>query len=134
MLIEAPTGIRRGILPSDAPITMGTSWRIAVTDYNADGKLDVIVGDCLRQTLAKRGDSVEEATGKQAEWNAGLKKRQEAMREAQKGMAEAADDEARQAATAKYQEALAAYKACYKERDAFVKNISTGHVWVYLRK
>lgn len=57
-----------GIVSADEPVRIGGSWRIWVADYNADGKLDVLVGDRQIRSVAKAGLTVEEAKAKEAAW------------------------------------------------------------------
>lgn len=95
--------------------------RIWVADVNADGKLDLLVGDMT--PLVSPAGKVSEAEFKTrfGEWNASLGKASEQVNDAGK------DEKAREQAMRHYQEV-------YNQRNTFMKEDRTGFVWLYLRK
>jgi hypothetical protein len=97
------------------------STRIWVDDINADGKLDVLVGDLVTLVSPANDLSDEEFKKKYAAW-------QEAFAKVVKEMNSASDDE--KART----EAQQRYVKLYGERREFMKEDRTGFVWLYLRK
>jgi hypothetical protein len=98
-----------------------TSTRIWVDDVNGDGKLDVLVGDSVTLVAPAKGLSVEEFKKKHAAW-------QEAINALSKEMSSAKADEAKR--TKANQE----FNKLYQQRAEFMKEESTGFVWVYLQK
>jgi hypothetical protein len=95
--------------------------RIWVDDYNADGKLDIFVGD-LVNLISPAGDlSEKEINEKFDQWN---KKVSEAS---SKLNSEAKDEKARTAAMEQLQK-------LYASRTEFMKEDRTGFVWLYLQK
>jgi hypothetical protein len=95
--------------------------RIWVDDINSDGKLDILVGD--RTTLLSPADKVAEGEFKQkfADW-------QRSLTEASREM-NASDGDPK-----KQDEARERYQKLYAQRGEFMKEDSTGFVWLYLRK
>lgn len=98
-----------------------TDTRIWVDDVNADGKLDILVGDLT--TLLAPADHVAEGEFKRkfADWN-------KALGEAAKDLNSEAGDPKKQ------EEAQKRYQKLYAQRDEFMKEDRTGFVWLYLRK
>jgi hypothetical protein len=98
-----------------------TSTRIWVDDVNGDGKLDLLVGDCVTLITPAKGLSAEEFKKKFADW-------QNAVSSASKELsAETADKEKRAKASAEFSK-------IYQQRSEFMKEDRTGFVWLYLRK
>jgi hypothetical protein len=97
-----------------------TGTRIWVDDVNADGKLDILVGDLVNLTSPVGDLSEEEFKKKQAELVAEMAKARQAMTEAK--------DETAQS------EAIERYQKLYTQRSQFVKEERTGFVWLYLQK
>jgi hypothetical protein len=95
--------------------------RIWVDDVNADGKLDILVGDMA--PLVAPTDKVPEGEFKQkfADWN-------KSLTEASNEMSSAANDPKKQNA------AQQRYQRVYNQRSEFMKEDRTGFVWLYLRK
>ena len=67
-LIEAPKRAYKPVYARGEPTLPSNSTRIWVTDYNGDGKADLLVGDNTRKNVPAGELTVEEATEKQAEW------------------------------------------------------------------
>ncbi len=93
----------------------GSDTRVFVADVDGDGKLDLLVGDCVTVFTAKDGVSEADAKAKYAAWS----KKQMAFFQQPPGES---DD-----AQTKWQEG---YQALEKERDAFVSEERTGYVWL----
>jgi hypothetical protein len=134
VLIKAPSSSSRGVRPAGTPAGLGSSWRIAVVDYNADGKLDVIVGNSVRLVRARPGETVEHAMAEMVKWTKGAKAVSDAVRKAYQEAEAAEGAEAERASQARIKQAGAALEAHYEKRKAFLDEASLGHVWVYLRK
>jgi len=90
----------------------GGSTRVWSDDLNGDGKLDLLLGDCVTLYHAAEGVEASVAKAKLGEWRAALAKLMEHQN----------DD---------WNER---YEALEKARDAFVKEDRTGFVWVLYRK
>ena len=97
-----------------------TSTRVWVADVNGDGKLDILLGDSVTLVAPAKGLSVEEMKKKQAAW-------QEAVTKLSKEMSSEKDQTARIKANQEFQK-------IYQKRSEFMKEDSTGFVWVYLQK
>jgi hypothetical protein len=98
-----------------------TDTRIWVDDVNADGKLDILVGDLA--PLLSPADGLSETQFKKRfdEWT---KARSEAS---QKMQAAIHDEKERPKAQQRMQE-------LYQQRTQFMKEERTGFIWLYLRK
>jgi hypothetical protein len=94
--------------------------RVWVADVNGDGKLDLIVGDCVTLVSPAKGISEEEFKKKYAEWEKDLQA-------ALKALNSARDPKDRQKASQEYQKV-------YGQRSAFMRQEMTGFVWLYLQK
>ena len=97
------------------------STRIWVDDVNADGKLDILVGDRVSLTSPANGLSETECQQKLAEWE----KKQTAILAELNGPNTDKD---------KRQEAMKRYSAHYQQRRDFITQTSTGFVWLYIQK
>jgi hypothetical protein len=97
------------------------STRIWVDDVNADGKLDVIVGDSITLVSPAKGLSEEEFEKKNTEW-------QEAFRVVSLELSTESKD------PTKRQGALQRYRELYSERSEFMSQERTGFVWLFLQK
>jgi hypothetical protein len=95
--------------------------RVWVADINGDGKLDLIVGDCVTLVSPAKGLSDEEFQKKYAEWDKSFQAAMSALQSA------GSDAKAREKATQEYQK-------LYSQRSSFMKEEMTGFVWVYLQK
>jgi hypothetical protein len=91
--------------------------RVFVADVDGDGKLDLLVGDSVTVYTAKDGVAEADVQAKHLVWA----KKQRAFFQQPPGEG---DDAERQK---KWQEG---YQALEKERDAFVREESTGYVWL----
>jgi hypothetical protein len=98
-----------------------SSTRVWVDDVNADGKLDVLVGDSVRLAQIAEGVSKEEYEQKRAQWDKDLAEASKEYQAAQQ------DQEKAAAAREKLQK-------LYSERSQFIREESTGFVWLYLQK
>lgn len=120
-LIEPPTQHDYGAILDEKDLTSaGPATRVWVDDVNADGKLDLLVGDRVTLVSPAPGLSEEEFKKKQAEWK-------EAFDKAQADLGVAKTDEERQAANQRYIE-------LYNQRSEFMTEEMTGFVWLYARK
>jgi hypothetical protein len=95
--------------------------RIWVDDVNADGKLDILVGD--KTTLLSPADKIAEGEFKKkfADWN-------KSLTEASAAMSSSGSDAKKQ------DQARERYQKLYARRSEFMKEENTGFVWLYLRK
>jgi hypothetical protein len=120
------------------------STRVWVDDVNADGKLDLLVGDSTRLVSPAAGLSKEEYEEKEAAW-------QKEMEEATARFAAAADQEDPKADSehannwlskvlgflrepSPRERAQKRISELYRERRKFVNEEYTGFVWLYLQK
>lgn len=131
-LIE-PVSQTSGICPADTPIVPSGSTRIWVTDYDKDGKLDILLGDSVRRSHPKADLTVEEAKQKETEMHAAMAILRDEMEALRAQIAEADELE-----KPKLEDELdaknKAWRALYDTRKDFVDTLATGHVWLYLRK
>ncbi|MBI2922204.1 MAG: VCBS repeat-containing protein [Planctomycetes bacterium] len=97
--------------------------RVWVDDVNGDGKLDVLIGDCVTLTWVAAGLEEAEAKKKLDEWSERMRKAQDEF-QAAKGNP---TDEQQE----KYNEEC---QKLWKEREGIVRQDSTGFVWVIYRK
>lgn len=108
--------VREGDLKGPAGDT-----RVWVADVNGDGKLDLIVGDCVTLRRPADGLSEEECRKKLAAWQKEFEAANAAVNKA------GTDQKAREKA---YDE----YRKVYSRRSEFLHEEMTGFVWLYLRK
>jgi hypothetical protein len=94
--------------------------RVWVADVNGDGKLDLLVGDCVTLVSPANGLSDEEFKTKYAAWEKDFQAAQAALNSAR-------DDKSREKATQEYHKV-------YGQRTAFMREEMTGFVWLYLQK
>jgi hypothetical protein len=95
--------------------------RIWVDDVNGDGKLDILVGDCVTLVSPAKGVSAEDFQKKYAAWREDIKAAAEALKTA-------AGDAAAQA------KASQEYGRVHSRRGEFMSEEMTGFVWLYLQK
>ncbi len=93
--------------------------RIWVDDFNGDGKLDILVGDCVTLVSPAKGLSEAEFTKKHAEWQ----KEYDAVVKKLSNT----DEKERQKANEEFSK-------LYSRRTEFMNEERTGFVWVYLQK
>ena len=95
--------------------------RIWIDDFNSDGKLDVFVGDLVR-LISPAGKLTEKVfKEKLAAWNKSLSEASAKMNE------EIKDEKKRNEAQERIQK-------LYSQRSEFMKEDTTGFVWLYLQK
>ena len=94
-----------------------TSTRIWVDDVNADGKLDILVGDSVTLISPTKGLSVEQYRKRRAEWQEELRRASQALRGGTFS-----------------QEQQEKYSAVNEKRTTFMTEDRTGFVWLYLQK
>ena len=121
-----------------------TSTRIYVDDVNADGKLDILVGDSTRLTSPAEGLTEDEYKEMHTAW-------QEAVRDASLEfdalkMNKDKNAEAEESASliiklisflqpkSDLEQAQDRLNKLYRQRSEFTKQDATGFVWVYLQK
>ena len=120
-LIKPGKPVQPGQLLRESDLTGPThATRVWVADVNGDGKLDLIVGDCVTLVSPAKGVSDEEFTKKYADWDKEFKAAREALNSAK-------DDKSRQKASEEY-------RKLYDQRSAFMHEEMTGFVWLYLQK
>jgi hypothetical protein len=121
-VIERGPQIEYGAILRDADLKGPLSdTRIWVDDVNADGKLDILVGDLT--TLLSPADKVSEGEFKQrfADW-------QKSLKEVSDAMSSSGNDAKKQ------NEARERYQKLYQRRSEFLEEDRTGFIWLYLRK
>jgi hypothetical protein len=124
-LIKPGRSFKYGQLLSEEELTGPTSaTRVWVADVNADGKLDLLVGDSVTLVAPAQGLSVEEFKKKSAAW-------QKAVDTVQKAVDTLSSQPANQAKRTK---ANQEFNRLYNQRAGFVREERTGFVWLYLQK
>jgi hypothetical protein len=121
-LLKPSPPVEHGQILRDADLKGPLSCtRVWADDVNADGKLDLLVGDLA--TLISPADKVteEEFRKKFADWN-------KAVSEAVSRLNSADADQT------KRNEAQQRYQRLYEQRSEFMQEDRTGFVWLYLRK
>jgi hypothetical protein len=93
--------------------------RIWVDDVNGDGKLDLLVGDCVTLVSPAKGVSAEEFKKRFAAWQEDVKTASAAL--------SSATGEARAKASQEF-------SRVYSRRAEFMSEEMTGFVWLYLQK
>lgn len=115
--LVAPAGYggEDGIAPieSDADIKPSAGTRAWVADVNRDGKLDLLMGDNSTLVYRKDGVSKEEFPKRYKEWSEELAEAQKALRN---------------------EDNYEKFRKAYESREDFMREDSTGFVWLYLRK
>jgi hypothetical protein len=121
LIAAAPRDAYRHVLRESDLQGPLSDTRIWIDDFNADGKLDVFVGDNV--TLRSPADGLTESQMKVKSdaWNRSLM-------EASKKQQAAGNDEQKQ------QEAQKQVQELFNKRSEFVKEDRTGFVWVNLQK
>jgi hypothetical protein len=94
--------------------------RIWVDDVNGDGKLDILVGDCVTHVSPAKGLSDAEFKQKYADW-------QKAFKEVQGSLRSNSDPKAQAKAAEEFNK-------LYNRRTEFMHEEMTGFVWLYLQK
>ena len=121
-LIEPGPQFEYGQPLSEKDLTGPTrATRVWVADVNGDGKLDLLVGDCVTLIAPAKGLSPEEFKKKFADWRAAVQAAGAAVNSA--GGDEKAQEKAREE-----------YNKVYSKREEFMHEDMTGFVWLYLQK
>jgi hypothetical protein len=94
--------------------------RVWVADVNGDGKLDLLVGDCVTLVAPAKGVSEAEFKMKYADWEKDFQAAQKALN---------AVTDAKDRAKANQE-----YGKVYGRRTQFMREERTGFVWLYLQK
>ena len=120
-LIKPRPSVKPGQPLRESDLTGPThATRVWVADVNGDGKLDLLVGDCVTLVSPAAGVSDAELQKKYAAWEKDFQAALAALNSAK-------DAKAREKATQEYQKV-------YGKRSAFMREEMTGFVWVYLQK
>jgi hypothetical protein len=120
-LIKPGQGIEHGQVLNETQLKGPTTCtRVWVDDVNGDGKLDLLVGDCVTLISPADGLTEEAFKEKRADW-------EKAVAKVSKDMSDSADDAKRRKANQEFQK-------LYQQRTEFMKEDSTGFVWLYLQK
>jgi len=120
-LIKPGPSLEQGQLLSEGDLTGPmSSTRIWVDDVDGDGKLDILVGDCVTLISLRKGVSKQEYTQKFAKWKTALGVAANAMQ----GVNGSTPSEAAQKR----------YREVYEQRNEFMNEERTGFVWLYRRK
>lgn len=98
-----------------------SSTRVWVDDFNSDGKLDLFVGDLANLMSPADGLTENDLKQKFADWRKSVNEASQQLNSTVK------DDKERNEAHQRFQE-------LYNQRSKFMKEDSTGFVWLYLRK
>jgi hypothetical protein len=119
-LIKPGRPIQYGQILKEGDLTGPTrATRIWVDDVNGDGKLDLLVGDCVTLISPAKGVSAEEFQKKFAQWQKDFQAAASALN--------TANNEARAKASEEY-------NRVYRRRSEFMNEEMTGFVWLYLQK
>jgi hypothetical protein len=120
-LIKAGPPVKPGEPLRESDLTGPThATRVWVADVNGDGKLDLLVGDCVTLVSPAKGLSDAEFRKKYAAW-------QKDLQTALKALNADREAEARKKAMQEYQKV-------YAQRSEFMHEEMTGFVWVYLQE
>jgi FG-GAP-like repeat len=120
-LIKPRPSVKPGQILRERDLTGPThATRVWVADVNGDGKLDLLVGDCVTLVSPANGLSDAEFKTRHAAW-------QKDFQAAQAALSAARDDESRQKAQQEFQRV-------YGQRTAFMREEMTGFVWLYLQE
>ena len=120
-LIKPGKPVKNGHILRESDLSGPThATRVWVADVNGDGKLDLLVGDCVTLVSPAAGVSDAELQKKYAAWEKDFQAALAALNSAK-------DAKAREKATQEYQKV-------YGQRSAFMREEMTGFVWLYLQK
>lgn len=133
-LLRAEARHVAGIVARDTPVSPSYGTRVRAFDYDGDGKLDLLLGDCIRRSHPAEGLSLEEAQQKQAAFEEERKAVREEMSALQVQLAEAEDEALQEELAVKLSAAQQRNGTIYQSRSEFAEDVSTGYVWLYRRK
>lgn len=120
-LIEAGPEIKVGApLSADELKGPTAATRVWVADVDGDGKLDLLVGDCVTLVTPAKGLTAEQFKEKSDDW-------QKALSSAQEELSETTDDNKRN-------RLIRDFSKLYQRRAEFIIEDRTGFVWLYRRK
>jgi len=120
-LIKPPPPVKPGQLLRERDLTGPTqATRVWVADVNGDGKLDLLVGDCVTLVSPAKGLSEAEFKERYTAW-------EKEFQAAQASLNSVRDDNARK-------KAIEEYNKLYQRRSEFMHQEMTGFVWLYLQK
>ena len=120
-LIKPRPSVKPGQPLREGDLTGPThATRVWVADVNGDGKLDLLVGDCVTLVSPAKGISEAEFTKKYADW-------EKAFQAAQAELNSARDAKVREKSHEEY-------RKVYQQRSEFMHEEMTGFVWLYLQK
>jgi hypothetical protein len=102
--------------------------RVWVADVDADGKLDILVGDSITLISIAKGITEEEYRKQFAKWQKDFNAAGEALNNARNKK----DGDKEDAETIK--KLSAEYSKMYQQKDKFMKEEMTGFVWIYRQK
>ncbi len=120
-LIKPARSVRPGQPLRESDLTGPTyATRVWVADVNGDGKLDLLVGDCVTLVSPAKGISDAEFGKRYAEW-------EKDFQAAMKALSSAREKKDRE-------KAVAEHNKVYRRRSEFMREERTGFVWVYLQK
>lgn len=113
--------------------------RVWAYDFNGDGWLDLLVGDCTTITSPAAGLTKEEFDEKekahQAKTQEASSRYQQAATKRQAALDALKEDEKiEEAIEQEFNEARDEFSKLFQSRSEWCKEERTGHVWVYLRK
>lgn len=118
-LIAGPSPPRSEFRPGEVTAP-ANSTRVWATDLNADGKLDIVVGDCITLISPAEGVSETDFTRRYGEWN-------EANAALQQETIGITDE-------AKLEPIYDRKRRLSEQRKEFMNEDRTGFVWLYLQK
>ncbi len=134
-LIAPDKDMKRECRPEEVSLPAG-STRVWVADVNADGKLDILVGDCISLQSPAKGVSEEEFASRLAKWRADLDAIQQEMNAAASQPANQSGEDGAVSETGEdpFAPFYARMNELYAKRKEFMHEERTGFVWVYLQK
>lgn len=121
-LIAAPQPLTNESRPKEVTAPAG-STRVWVADMNADGRLDVLVGDMITLVSPATGLSEEESLKRRKEWEAAFD-----------ALQKEAEQVGSQTDQSKIDAVFERMSAHHDKRAEFINEDRTGFVWLYLQK
>jgi hypothetical protein len=132
-LINPGRSIAHGEPLSEKDLTGPTSaTRVWAADVNGDGKLDLLVGDCVTLISPAKGLTTAQFKKKLAAWEEAVAKASQelsAKRNAKGNESDEADE-----TTEAEEKAAEKFNKVYNQRSEFMTEDRTGFVWLYLQK